>query len=294
MLCIGLHLFIVPKYDMVATSKLIFKRKISCIYGVPALFQALSRTEEIESKDLSFIRQMVCSGDKVPKGLIERINSYLEKGGSRARVLEAYGQTESAVACCISPYFKPKAGSCGLPFPDTEVKICSFGSHEEVPAGETGEICIFGPTLMTGYLHHPEETDIALQLHEDGKRWLHTTDLGHKDEEGYLYFDGRASRMIISSGYNVYPQEIERIIDELPFVSKCFVVGVDDKIVGQRVRAYIVPEDEKSDKSLMKDRITEYLKERVAEYALPSEIIFRESLPETSLGKVDASACMKL
>ena len=181
MLYFGMHVFLVPKFDFKACSDLIFKKKINHVYAVPALFEALSRTEEIEKRDLSFLEMVAFSGDKCSEKLLKRMNNYLKKGGSSEQMTEAYGLTECLSAACISPFFAHKKGSTGLPLPDNEIKICKIGTHEEVPIGEDGEICITGPTQMKGYYKNEAETNIALQLHDDGKKWLHTGDIGCMD-----------------------------------------------------------------------------------------------------------------
>jgi len=290
MLCCGSYLHVIPKYDMEETVKLIFKKKVQAVYGVPALFQTLIRSPYIDKTDLSFLKQLVSGGDKLPVSLLNRINSCLEKGGAKVKLLEAYGQTENNSGACMNAHFDYVVGSCGIPMPGCELKICKLGTDEEVKPGETGEICFNSLTLMKGYLNNPEETAKVLKTHTDGKVWLHTFDLGHLDEGGHLYFDGRASRLLITAGYNVYPQEIERILDSLPYVEKSCVIGLKDKIVGERIVAHIVlgenaKKEENSDE--FKKRIMEHLKMNVAEYSLPQEIILKDDLPMTSLGKVD-------
>ena len=147
----GGHLCLVPKFDYKACTRLIFKKKINHIYAVPALFETLCRSEEIEKSDLSFIDMVAISGDKCDKKLINRMNKYLEKGNSKARILEAYGQTESVSGVAINPFFAPKEDSTGIPFPDNEIKIVKIGTHEALPAWEDGEICVLSPTQMKGY-----------------------------------------------------------------------------------------------------------------------------------------------
>ena len=293
MLSFGTCAVLVPKFDFQAISKLIFKRKINFIYGVPALFEALSRTEEIEKKDLSFIKMIAFSGDRCSEKLLKRMNNYLEKGGSTARMTEAYGLTESLSGVCISPFFKMKAGSTGLPFPDNEIKIVAIGTQDEVPVGEDGEICVTGPTQMKGYYNNEAETANAIRLHSDGKKWLHTGDIGCVDEEGYLYFRQRHCRMIITAGYNVYPTQIEDVIYKCKGVALCCVIGEEDRALGQRIVAYVQPNSMDMDLDQLREKIMQLCKENIAEYALPREVIFRETLPKTAMGKVNFKALME-
>lgn len=287
MLYFGMHIFIVPKFDFKACTKLIFKKKINHVYAVPALFEALSRMEEIEKDDLSFLEMVAFSGDKCNKKLLNRMNNYLEKGGSTARMTEAYGLTECLSCVCISPFFKQKEDSMGIPLPDMEMKIVRIGTHETLPPGEDGEICITGPTQMKGYYKNEMETAHALQVHADGKTWLHTGDIGCMDEEGYFYYRQRHCKMIITSGFNVYPSQIEEIICKSSAVVLCCVIGVADRIVGQRIVAVVQPTSMDIDLDKLRTEILENCKNNVAEFAMPQEIIFREKLPTTAMGKVN-------
>ena len=287
MLCNALHVFLVAKYDMNACTKLIFKRKISFLFGVPALYEAISRSEEIEEKDLSFIKFIVTAGDKTSLPLMEKFNRQLEKGGSKAKMREAYGQTECTSGCCINPFFDIRNGSIGIPYADTLMKIVAVGTEEEMPTGESGEICICGPAVMKGYLNSPEETEKVLRVHKDGRTWLHTGDIGYVDEDGYYYFGQRYSRMIITAGYNVYPSMVENAINSYRGVRTCCVVGVDSPIVGQKIRAYIVLNNPEADENEAKKEIIECCRRNVAEYSIPHEFVFRKELPVSSLGKID-------
>lgn len=287
MLYFGMHVFLVPKFDFKVCSDLIFKKKINHVYAVPALFEALSRTEEIEKMDLSFLEMVAFSGDKCSEKLLNRMNNYLKKGGSSEQMTEAYGLTECLSAACISPFFAHKKGSTGLPLPDNEIKICKIGSHEEVPRGEDGEICITGPTQMKGYYKNEAETNIALQLHDDGKKWLHTGDIGYMDDDGYLYYRQRHCKMIITSGYNVYPSQIEEVINECNGVVQSCVVGIPDRTLGQRIVAVIQPVDININQDELRKRIIEKCEQNVADFSMPREIIFREALPKTAMGKVN-------
>jgi long-chain acyl-CoA synthetase len=202
------------------------------------------------------------------------------------RVREGYGTTECVTACCLTPYNKEKEGSIGIPFPDTYFKICRVGSNEEVPFGEEGEICLTGPSMMLGYIGHEQENADTLRRHDDGHVWLHTGDLGVMDEEGFVYFRQRIKRMIVTSGYNVYPSQIENIIDALDEVQMSCVIGVPDPYKIQKVKAFvqlrpgIVPSEE------IKQQILSHCRDRVAKYAMPYDVEFREQLPKTLVGKI--------
>ncbi len=287
MLYWGMHVYLVPKFDYKACSKLIFKKKINHVYAVPALFEALSRSEEIEKQDLSFLEMVAYSGDKCSKKLFNKMNKYLKNGGSTEQMTEAYGLTECLSCVSISPWWAHREGSTGLPLPDMTVKICKFGTQETVPFGEDGELCINGPTLMKGYYKNETETNLALQVHEDGKTWLHTGDIAAMDEDGYIYYRQRHSKMIITSGYNIYPSQIEDVINRCAGVTVSCVVGVEDRSVGQRVVAVVQPASMDADLEDLRKRILDECKKNVAEFAMPREVIFQEALPRTAMGKVN-------
>lgn len=287
MLSFGCHLILVPKFDYVACAKLIFKKKINYIYAVPALFAALIRTEEIEKNDLSFIEMIAVGGDKCDSKLLKKMNKYLEKGNCKARIMDAYGITESVSCVCINPFFAMRDGSTGLPLADNKFKIVALGTKEEVAPGVDGELCINGPTLMKGYYKNEEETARALQLHDDGKVWLHTGDIGCVDEDGYFYYRQRSSRMIIMAGNNVYPTQIENVINQCDDVVTSCVVGVAARgDAGQRIVAFVQPTDMKGDLYKLRKEILDICKKNVADFAIPKEIIFKEELPKTAMGKV--------
>jgi long-chain acyl-CoA synthetase len=189
-------------------------------------------------------------------------------------------------ACCLTPYNKEKEGSIGIPFPDTYFKICKPGTTDEIPYGEEGEICLTGPSMMLGYIGHEEENKETLQTHADGHVWLHTGDLGRMDDEGFVYFSQRMKRMIVTSGYNVYPSQLENIIEGHPAVQRSCVIGVKDPLKMQRVKAFVVLKDNCPADESTRDSIMKHCKRHIAKYALPSEIEFRDSLPTTLVGKV--------
>jgi len=160
------------------------------------------------------------------------------------------------------------------------------GTNQEVDPFTEGEICISGPTVMLGYMDNPEETSHTLRTHPDGRVWLHTGDMGYMDSDGFVYFRQRIKRMLITNGYNVYPSQLENIIDGHEKVLLSCVIGVKDAQRGQRIKAYIVPMPGVEPNDALKAEILDYCKEHIAKYALPREIEFRSELPKTLVGKV--------
>lgn len=277
---------LVPRFNVKSYAKLICKTQPNFIAGVPTLFEAITRNRYLDGADLSCLRGVFSGGDSLTIELKKKFDAFLKDHNARVRVREGYGTTECVTACCLTPYNKEKEGSIGIPFPDTYFKICKPGTREELPYGEEGEICLTGPSMMLGYIGHKDENRQTLQKHEDGHVWLHTGDLGRMDEEGFVYFSQRMKRMIVTSGYNVYPSQLENVIEGHPAVQRSCVIGVKDPLKMQRVKAFVVlkencPADEDMRQSIMK-----HCKEHIAKYALPSEIEFRDSLPTTLVGKV--------
>lgn len=284
-LCSGVYVHLVPKFEFKRSVSLIFKKKINLIYAVPALFEALSRNPKIDKTDLSFFMSLVSGGDKLDDKLYKRLNEQLIKGNSGALFFDGYGQSECTSGCMTNPYFAINPASVGILHPDMLGKIVKPGTHIEVPIGEDGELCVCGPTVMKGYYNNEEATSAALQIHEDGRTWLHTGDMFSTDENGYFYFKQRLSRMAISAGYNIYVTQIEKLIATCPDVEQCCVVGIKDRAIGQKIRACVVSSSE--DKQSVKTKIIELCKNNLAEYSQPHEIKFYERLPLTNLGKVD-------
>lgn len=253
----GAHIYLAPKFEFKKSVNLVFKEKINLIYAVPALFEALVRSPQIENNDLSFFECLICGGDKLQERLYDRFSKLLKEGNANTVFCEGYGQTECVAACLNNPAFAVNSKSVGILLPDVQAKIVQPGTQVEVPNGSDGELCVCGPTIMKGYYKNEEETKKVLQVHEDGKTWLHTGDMFCRDDEGYFYFRQRISRMTISAGYNIYVSQVEKVILSCPAVSQCCVVGVEDRALGHKIRAYVVLNDANADKELVRLKIVE-------------------------------------
>lgn len=283
---IGGTSILVPRFNVKSYAKLIRKTKPNFIAGVPTLFEAITRNRYLDGADLSCLRGVFSGGDSLTIELKKKFDKFLADHNASVRVREGYGTTECVTACCLTPYNKEKEGSIGIPFPDTYFKICKPGTCDELPYGEEGEICLTGPSMMLGYIGHEEENRETMRTHGDGHVWLHTGDLGKMDDEGFVYFRQRIKRMIVTSGYNVYPSQLENIIEGHPAVQRSCVIGVKDPLKMQRVKAFIVLKDGYKPDEKMKEDLMKHCKAHIAKYALPSEIEFRDSLPTTLVGKV--------
>ena len=277
---------LVPRFTAKSYAKLITKYKCNFIAGVPTLYEALLRLPSMDGADLSSLKGVFSGGDSLSIELKKKFDKFLYDHKATIQVREGYGTTETVTACCLTPSHMFKEGSIGLPFPDTYIKIVEPGTDKELPYGEEGEILLAGPTVMMEYMKHPDETAQTLRTHSDGLTWVYTGDLGIMDDQGFIYFRGRAKRMIVSSGYNVYPGQLENIIDAHECVQMSCVIGVPDPYKIQKVKAFVKLNPGFAPNDDTKNIILDYCRKNIAKYAMPYDIEFREDLPKTLVGKV--------
>lgn len=282
----GATCILVPQFSIKEYANILIKQKPQLIPGVPTLFEALLRADGLQDADLSFLKGIFSGGDSLSPELKKKVDAFLKEHGCTEQIREGYGTTECVTASCLTPKDYARSGSIGVPFPDTYYKIVRVGTTEEVEPNTEGEICISGPTVMLGYMDNPTETAQTLRRHFDGRVWLHTGDLGFMDQDGFVYFRQRIKRMIITSGYNVYPSQLENIIDGHEKVLLSCVIGVKDDYRGQRVKAYVVPMPGVEPTEELKKNILDYCSHHIAKYAMPRELEFRKELPKTLVGKV--------
>lgn len=285
-LALGCYTILVPQFNSKKFDILFKKTKPTCVLGVPTLFEALSENNNVKHLDLSFLKYAVSGGDLLNSNLENKINEYFKAHNSQARITQGYGLSEALAAVCLAADDVNKSGSVGIPLAGNHVKIIDPATRETLPYNEVGEIVIHTKALMMGYLNNEAETNEALQVHKDGHVWLHTGDLGYIDEDGFVFYKGRQKRMIISSGYNVFPSHIEEVIEAHPAVLQCTVVGIPHSYKGEVPKAFIVLK-EGFHGLFIKSEIKEYCKKNMAKYMVPSEFVYRKKLPKTKLGKVD-------
>ena len=284
-LCKGMGCILIPAFSHKDFADMIRKNEPSFIVGVPTLFEALLNTK-LKKTDLKSVTAVICGGDALNQTLRDKINKFLKAHGSEAKIRVGYGLTEGSGAVCLSPENSFADGIIGVPFPDMDFKIIKNDTFKAQPVGGEGEICISGPLVMMGYLGDDEETAKTIRLHDDGKIWLHTGDLGRLGEDGLIYFAQRLKRMIISSGYNIYPTHLESIINSHEGVLTSTVIGIDHHYKGQVPKAFIVLKPGyKAGKKIEKE-IRALLERNVPIYALPAAYEFRDKLPQTLVGKV--------
>ena len=218
--------------------------------------------------------------------LKKKIDEFFKEHNCNTQVREGYGLTECGSASCFTPLNYYREGSIGIPYPDTYYKIVEIGTEKEVPYGEEGEIVISGPTVMNGYLRNKKETKNTLKKHKDNLVWLHTGDLGSMDEDGFVYFKNRIKRLIVSSGYCLYPQYIENVIDSHPKVLMSCVIGIPHPYKVEVAKAFIVLKNKEDQTEEVLNAIKEHCERNISKYSWPYEYEFRDELPKTLIGKV--------
>ena len=285
-LALGCSTILVPKFNSKKFDTLFKKTRPTCVLGVPTLFEALSNSTNEKNLDLSFLKYVISGGDLLPKSLEDKINNYLSEHGSTAKITQGYGLSEALACVTMAHDHVNKSGSVGIPLAGNYIKIIDPNTRKKLKYGDVGEIVINSKALMMGYLNNEKETNEALQIHDDGHIWLHTGDLGYMDEDGFVFYKGRIKRMIITSGYNVYPSHIEEVIEKHPDVLQCTVVGIPHPYKQEVPKAFIILKDS-ANKILAKASVRDYARKNLAKYMIPYEFVFRKSLPKTKLGKVD-------
>ena len=281
----GMKCILIPRFKSKKFGNLIKRTKPNFLVGVPTLYESLI-SQKLGNKDLECVEAVISGGDLLSSELKSKVDEYLKNHGSFATVRPGYGLTEATAATCLSNEDEYCEGMIGIPFPDSYFKIVKIDTHEEVPYGTDGEICITGPTIMMGYLNNEKETSYVLRYHRDGKIWLHTGDVGCMRKDGTIIFKQRIKRIIISSGYNVYPSYIESVICKHEDVLACTVIGIPHPYKGQVAKACIVLKTGVDVNNKIKKEIQELCEKNISKYSLPAEYEFRPYLPMTAIGKV--------
>ena len=288
-LCAGVTAVLVPDFDASRFAEILIATRANYVAGMPYFFEQLVETAVSTGKDLDFLEIVACGGDFLKPEAENRLNDMLASLGSSAKVIKGFGMTElcsTAVTC--TPNHNP-VGSVGFPLPLNEVRILSIEDNTPLPSGETGQICIAGPSLMRGYLNNKEATDEAIFM-MDGKRWMRTGDAGHLDEEGNLFVTGRIKRMFMRAQAKIYPEIIEAVVSGSDGIKECAVIG---RRIGDNEAepvAFAVAETKTVSEERIAEKILLNCKHVLAPHIVPTEIIFIDFLPVTPAGKVDYRA----
>lgn len=271
----AMEIIALPRFNLEQTLHLIQKKKPTIFPAVPAIYNGINNFKKLKNFDLSSLRFCISGGAPLPAEVKKRFE---EKTGSI--VVEGYGLTESSpVLCCNPPNGENKAGSIGLPFPQTIIEIIDPETGKIVDVGKRGELCARGPQVMKGYFNRDEDTAKAIK---NGR--LHTGDIAIMDDDGYFFIVDRIKDMIITNGYNVYPRNVEEAIYKHPSVEECIVAGLPDKQRGEIVKAWVKC---KEGRVLRAEDLKEFLKSKISAMEIPKRIEFRdEELPKTMIGKL--------
>ncbi len=272
-------LILLPRFEIDMALKAMSKEKPSLFPGVPRMYIALNQDPRTPKHDLASLKACISGAAPLPMAVAKRFEEIT--GG--ATVVEGYGLTECSPVTHANPLVgERKEGFIGMPLPDTDVKLTDLDEPDrEVPQGERGEMCIKGPQVMLGYWNRPDESGLVIR-----NGWLHSGDVAIMDEQGYFKIVDRIKDMILVSGFNVYPTEVEAVLFHHPKILKCAVVGVPDDTTGERVKAYIVL---KPGEAATADEIVAWCRDPdqgLTGYRVPKELEFRDELPETLIGKV--------
>ena len=286
-LYVGAELVLIPTFKAKEFDKLLTKHKPTVLLGVPTLFEALTTNERMKNVSLSQLKYVIGGGDTLNKNRVNNINDFLHSHGAKTNLIQGYGMTEAVAAVCVDLRYASRPGTIGIPWPGIYLKIVKPQTDEEVPYGEDGEICISGPVVMLGYYNNEKETNEALHIHKDGNVWLHSGDIGCMDKDGFVSYKQRIKRMIVTSGYNVYPSQIEEVLESHPSVVDATVIGVPHPYKVEVGKAYIAVKKGYVDEEKLKEELISLCKKNLAYYAIPKEWEFRKSLPKTIVGKVD-------
>lgn len=285
--CFGACSVLIPLFDSKKFGNILKKYKPTMLFGVPTLYEALINAKGTEGLDFSFLKYAVSGGDTLPKPLEEKVNEFLMSHNSDVRICEGYGMTEGLAALSLSVNEGYKSGTIGKPLIGNKMCVVEPGTTNVLPADTEGELCVSGPTIMLGYRNNELETADTLRYHSDGELWLHTGDMASIDEEGFVTYKLRIKRLIISSGYNVYPTQIEKVIEELPEVMKCAVVSMPHSYKKEVAKAYIILEKGYMPDSFTTDKIKQHCIKNLSKHSVPYKYEFVKELPKTPYGKVD-------
>ncbi len=295
-LCFGTAAYLCFDLEIEKVEKQLLKYKVNHMANTPLMWEQLTKSEKAKKSDLSFIIGPIVGADSLDVNKEKEINQFLKNHNCKYNLLKGYGMTEVSSGVCVTPNNEVnKLGSVGVPFSLMNVSIFDIETQEELKYGEQGEICIKGPSVMLGYFNNEEENKNILRTHSNGEVWLHSGDLGHIDEDGFLFIDGRIKRMIIDhTGFKIFAPVVESVISKNTCVEKCCVVGAKDKEhnVGQIPVAFVILKENADAKEAEKE-ILHLCEKELPSFSLPQKIVFKESFPYTSANKVDYRALEK-
>lgn len=289
-LCMGIVSILIPKFGADELGKLVYEKKPNQIITVPSSLVAMMKERSLENENLSYLKEIIVGADKLDETLEEDFNAFLKEHNCDIKLSKGYGMTEVTAAASYSKKNSNVIGGSGIPYVVNIITafIEEDGEYKECKCGEKGELCINGPSLMQGYFgEYSSESANVLKRHSDESIWVHTGDIGHIDNDGRVYVDGRIKRMFVKNGYKVFAAEVEAAIQKHSLVENCAVVSVPDDYSGFIELAFVVLKNNSNEEVNVRKEILEMCTDNLFDYEVPEKVVFVKSLPLTGMGKID-------
>lgn len=294
-MCLGMTNIIAPILSPKEFTEFMIKYKPNHTITVPTYVEHFVHDRKADSMNWKCLKNLGIGGDYFPEQSEIYVNEFLKNHGSSSIAEKGYGMTENSSTAGVCLVGVNKINSLGIPLPLNTYGIFERGTDKELKYGEEGEICITGPTEMLGYLDNEEEERKVIKIHSDGKKWIHSEDVGIIDEDGFLFFKGRYKRLIPHGGFKLYPSYIEGVIMKHPDIDNCCVISIPDKVYGASPEAHVViKKDSVSELKKLKEELIKLCQDKLPSYSQPEDFIFEEDLPLTSVGKVDYKKVEKM
>ena len=294
-MCLGMTNIIAPILSPKEFTEFMIKYKPNHTITVPTYVEHFVHDRKADSMNWKCLKNLGIGGDYFPEQSEIYVNEFLKNHGSSSIAEKGYGMTENSSTAGVCLVGVNKTNSLGIPLPLNTYGIFERGTDKELKYGEEGEICITGPTAMLGYLDNEEEEGKVIKIHSDGKKWIHSEDVGIIDEDGFLFFKGRYKRLIPHGGFKLYPSYIEGVIMKHPNIDNCCVISIPDKVYGASPEAHVViKKDSVSELKKLKEELIKLCQDKLPSYSQPEDFIFEEDLPLTSVGKVDYKKVEKM
>lgn len=294
-MCLGMTNIIAPILSPKEFTEFMIKYKPNHTITVPTYVEHFVHDRKADSMNWKCLKNLGIGGDYFPEQSEIYVNEFLKNHGSSSIAEKGYGMTENSSTAGVCLVGVNKTNSLGIPLPLNTYGIFERGTDKELKYGEEGEICITGPTEMLGYLDNEEEEGKVIKIHSDGKKWIHSEDVGIIDEDGFLFFKGRYKRLIPHGGFKLYPSYIEGVIMKHPNIDNCCVISIPDKVYGASPEAHVViKKDSVSELKKLKEELIKLCQDKLPSYSQPEDFIFEEDLPLTSVGKVDYKKVEKM
>lgn len=294
-MCLGMTNIIAPILSPKEFTEFMIKYKPNHTITVPTYVEHFVHDRKADSMNWKCLKNLGIGGDYFPEQSEIYVNEFLKNHGSSSIAEKGYGMTENSSTAGVCLVGVNKINSLGIPLPLNTYGIFERGTDKELKYGEEGEICITGPTEMLGYLDNEEEEGKIIKIHSDGKKWIHSEDVGIIDEDGFLFFKGRYKRLIPHGGFKLYPSYIEGVIMKHSDIDNCCVISIPDKVYGASPEAHVViKKDSVSELKKLKEELIKLCQDKLPSYSQPEDFIFEEDLPLTSVGKVDYKKVEKM